>query len=57
MNRYICLCGRTFKNKKTIEAHVEIHEESDMMNGYPSHKAFKRRWKALVLEWFSRVLK
>jgi len=57
MDRYICLCGKAFKNNKAINAHVKMYKDSDFLKEYPRHGVFKVRWHALVLAWFSRILK
>lgn len=52
MNKYICLCGMTFKNKTQGEKHILGAKLSDDGLGFPSHQIFKQHWHASLLECF-----
>ena len=49
MDKYICLCGDSFKTKKIAELHVKIRENRDEEW---KHEIFKQLYRARFIDWF-----
>ncbi len=52
MSKYICLCGMTFKKQFHCDAHMKIHEDLELKEGFTRHIILKQHWQARFLKWF-----
>ena len=43
MDKFLCICGVSFKNKTDADLHVKLYE--DMQQTWP-HQILKRNWRA-----------
>lgn len=41
-----------FKKQLHCDAHMKMHEDLELKEGFTRHKIFKQHWQARFLKWF-----